>query len=157
MKYYSKGFTLIELLIVISIIGILSSIVLTNLSTARAKGRDGKRISDISQIRLALELYADQNSGQYPPDISTSIAPTYMSVVPKDPSTGSGYFYSGIGTASGGKYPGFHLGAALETTNQVLAEDANSTSGFDGTKDACPSSGGTASTPYALCYDVVNQ
>jgi len=60
-----KGFTLIELLVVIAIIGILSSVVLASLNTARSKSRDAKRISDVKQIQLALELYYDQN-GSYP-------------------------------------------------------------------------------------------
>ncbi len=59
IKQTRKGFTLIELLVVIAIIGILSSVVLASLSTAREKSRDGKRVSDIGQIQLALELYFD--------------------------------------------------------------------------------------------------
>ncbi len=60
-----KGFTLIELLVVISIIGLLSSVVLGTVGTARAKARDAKRVSDMRQVQLALELYRDAN-GTYP-------------------------------------------------------------------------------------------
>lgn len=49
------GFTLIELLVVIAIIGILSSIVLVSLNSARQKGKDARVISDVQQIRTALE------------------------------------------------------------------------------------------------------
>ncbi len=56
----SKGFTLIELLVVVAIISVLSSIVMASLNSARAKGRDAKRISDLHNIQLALELYFDK-------------------------------------------------------------------------------------------------
>lgn len=54
------GFTLIELSVVISIIGLLSSVVLASLNTARAKARDSRRMSDLRNIQLALELYYDK-------------------------------------------------------------------------------------------------
>ncbi len=63
MHNKNRGFTLIELLVVISIIGLLSSIVLTSVNSARAKARDARRIADLKQIQLALELYyADNNA-----------------------------------------------------------------------------------------------
>lgn len=52
-----KGFTLIELLVVISVIGMLAGVVLVGTTGARAKARDARRMSDIDQIRRALELY----------------------------------------------------------------------------------------------------
>lgn len=61
----NKGFTLIELLVVVAIVSLLSSIMFASLSSARAKGRDARRLSDIRQIRTALELYLDAN-GVYP-------------------------------------------------------------------------------------------
>lgn len=60
-----KGFTLIELLVVIAIIGILSSVVLVSLNTARAKARDVKRLSDMHQMQIALEFYYN-SFGRYP-------------------------------------------------------------------------------------------
>ena len=58
-----KGFTSIELLVVISIIGLLSSVVLASLNQARIKARDSQRKQDIIQVRNALELYyADHKS-----------------------------------------------------------------------------------------------
>lgn len=59
-KNYSTGFTLIELLVVVAIIGLLSSIVLASLNSARAKGRDAKRMFDLHNIQVALEMYYDK-------------------------------------------------------------------------------------------------
>ena len=60
-----KGFTLIELLVVIAIIAILSTVVMAGLNSARAKGRDARRMSDIKQMQSALELCFDNGVG-YP-------------------------------------------------------------------------------------------
>ncbi len=68
-----SGFTLIELLVVVAIIGILSSVVLASLNSARAKARDARRIQDIKQIQNALSLYWLDN-GRYPP-INGAVAP----------------------------------------------------------------------------------
>ncbi|MEX2052427.1 MAG: prepilin-type N-terminal cleavage/methylation domain-containing protein [Candidatus Paceibacterota bacterium] len=61
-----RGFTLIELLVVVAIIGILSSVVLASLNSARVKARDVKRKAELRQITTALELYYD-SYGLYPP------------------------------------------------------------------------------------------
>jgi prepilin-type N-terminal cleavage/methylation domain-containing protein len=53
----NKGFTLIELLVVIAIIGILASVVLTSLSSAKNKAKDSKIKSSLSSIGRVAELY----------------------------------------------------------------------------------------------------
>lgn len=56
MKYTkNKGFTLIELLVVIAIIGILASVVLVSLNSARSKGKDTRVVSAVNQLRTAFE------------------------------------------------------------------------------------------------------
>lgn len=102
-KKNRKGFTLIELLVVIAIIGILATIVLVSLNTARIKARDARRESDIRQIGLALEMYYDaQTSVKYP---LTAAYPgalsTYMQAVPKDPTSATDYTYT---SADGSTY-----------------------------------------------------
>ena len=57
LKSSTKGFTLLELLVVIAIIGILSSVVLASLTTARTKAYDAKVKAQLSNIRAAAELY----------------------------------------------------------------------------------------------------
>ena len=59
----NKHFTLIELLVVISIIAILTSILLPVLQDAREKGRQAVCKSNIKQIFIAINLYADDNKG----------------------------------------------------------------------------------------------
>jgi prepilin-type N-terminal cleavage/methylation domain-containing protein len=63
MNKYKKGFTLIELLVVVAIIGILASVVLASLSTARNKGKDAAIQSELSSLRAQAEIFA--NGGSY--------------------------------------------------------------------------------------------
>ncbi len=143
---HQRGFTLIELLVVIAIIGILSSVVLASLNSARRKGRDARRISDIKQLQLALELYYDNNGSEYPDAICTTVAsgvctasplaPTYISTVPTDPQGTGAYSYDNLTSAnaacavSGQVCSSYVMGATLEdSSNSALNQDIDSTVG----------------------------
>ncbi len=110
---YPKGFTLIELLVVIAIIGVLASVVLASLSSARVKSRDAARLAQGDEIRKAMELYYLSN-GHYPGLSGNSLAPqdldelesnltnshedffgNYMSSIPTDPVFDYGAYENG--------------------------------------------------------------
>ena len=106
-----KGFTLIELLVVIAIIGLLSTLAVVALGSARVKARDSKRLADLKQLQTALELYYTDNNAYPPAAVPLSLGATaaaclnatgfttagcaspYMGQVPVDPKSGN-YTYS---------------------------------------------------------------
>lgn len=58
----SRGFTLIELLVVIAIIGILASVILVSVNSARSKGSDAAVKANVDGIRTQAEISYDTSN-----------------------------------------------------------------------------------------------
>jgi len=110
-----KGFTLVEILVVIAIIGILASVVLASMGGARSKGRDTKRISDVKQLQLALQLYYDANVNKYPAALTSLTTSGFISSIPTDPD-GTDYLYRPLsgGSACSSNCTDYVLATQLE-------------------------------------------
>lgn len=163
MRQTSRGgFTLIELLVVIAIIGILASIVLASLSTSRRKGRDARRLTDIKQIQLALELYYESSTPRsYPPvnlwaNLTGLVTGGYIAKLPVDPVGGATYIYEYQAT-NGASTPlacavascqGYLVRAVTEVTNFMTADV---TGVGNVTSAECTVAGGP---PYDYCLKI---
>ncbi len=65
MKDFKKAYTLIEMLMVVAIIGVLASSIIIGLGASRASARDARRITDLKNVQVVLELYYSKY-GFYP-------------------------------------------------------------------------------------------
>jgi len=154
-KRKNKGFTLIELLVVIAIIGVLASVVLASLNSARKKSRDARRVADVKQLQLALELYFDANS-EYPDALATVATDGHIPVLPADP-LGGAYLYdnlTGAGAAcvvDTGECTSYHIGASLEEDTHVALDSDVDT---DGTIVDGPDATDCAGVAGRFCYDL---
>ncbi|MFH1187727.1 MAG: type II secretion system protein [bacterium] len=106
-----KGFTLIELLVVIAIIGLLSTLAVVSLSTARVKARDAKRQADARTLQSAIEMFiTDSTAGSepavltaWPGTLATDLAIYMPGGIPQDPGTKL-WCYCGDTAAGSSKY-----------------------------------------------------
>jgi len=170
----SKGFTLLELLVVIGIIGLLASIVVVNLTGARKRARDTKRIGDLRGIQTALEDYYGRYS-KYPAGYIDALKTDgQLPITPVDPLQVSGtactanalncYYYAYYPSANPYSY---HIGANFEDGSSALLNQdrgcvsntsagtncpyaALYTNGFNGANtQACD-----GATANRYCYDI---
>lgn len=94
-----KGFTLIEMLVVVSVIGILTTLALASFTGTQKQARDTQRKSDLKQYQTTLEEYATKNDSLYPAyPTSASANDTLCSDLsltgcPEDPKNTSPYVY----------------------------------------------------------------
>ena len=128
------GFTLIEVLIAVSIVAVLSVIGIVSYASVNSRSRDAKRVSDLEQIRSALEMYRS-DKGSYPAgsgsfESLTSLDPgdgtgplvtTYLPVIPMDPKSTNGnaieYYYTPVGAAP--PYFSYCLCGNVEVTSMI--------------------------------------
>jgi prepilin-type N-terminal cleavage/methylation domain-containing protein/prepilin-type processing-associated H-X9-DG protein len=66
MPLIRRGFTLVELLVVVAILGMLAALLLPVLAQARESARRAGCTSNLRQIGIALQAYADDHDGGYP-------------------------------------------------------------------------------------------
>ncbi len=164
-----RGFTLIELLVVIAIIGLLSTAIMGPVQTGLKKGRDTRRISDITQVQGALLQYAGNNNDIYPAAL-TDLSPTYMAIAANmlsvatsglnAPASRDRFMYvTYADTSASSSRVQYHLGVALENQNASLQADvdcyASSTAGVivDPTDSPCGSGlggGAIVNTNYVI-------
>lgn len=169
-----RGFTLIELLVVIAIMGVLASIVMTSLNSARMKARDSQRLVELKELEKALALY-ELNNGAYPSTSNTwwgtcssygshptsgstgwvpDLAPAYIAVLPTDPKpvgNNGCYLYRSNGTD--------YMLLAYRTveTHPTITTNPSPRLNTDGTTATCGSDSGYQSTfarytPGAMCW-----
>ncbi|MCD5381926.1 MAG: type II secretion system GspH family protein [Candidatus Pacebacteria bacterium] len=160
MRYNTRaqGFTLVEMLVVLAIVIVLLAIVLPSFGDARQNARDKKRIADLAQIQLALEVYFDIH-GHYPRESDgysgyvgennndiTTLLSSFITEVPRDPiTTTTDYIYY---------YDGSQVCGGHDTQAILVAHMENDALG-NNTELICSSWGGAGGTEDTNAYIVI--
>ncbi|HEY4514117.1 MAG TPA: type II secretion system protein [Candidatus Paceibacterota bacterium] len=122
----NKGFTLIELLVVIAIIGILSTVVLTSLGSARAKARIAAARQTLRGVQPALIICLDGSAAITPANATAPVAGGDIcgagATDPKWPALPSGWSYVAATWASDTSADTFSVAATGDSTTITCTE-----------------------------------
>lgn len=134
----NRGFTLVEMLFVVAIIALLASAVIFSVQAGKKKARDTQRVSDLSQLQIAMRLYKDFNDEYPTEDLTESELNTtlgvYLGGEARDPKTGSagyGYVYDANSSDCGGPILYAETTETGKLGNWVTAGCAGSEPGTD--------------------------
>lgn len=72
---YPEAFTLIEILVVVTILAILVLLAVPAISGIKSKGLASKSLANIRQCYAGLQMYASDNSGNFPPPVDSNSPP----------------------------------------------------------------------------------
>ena len=94
-----RGFTLIELIVSVTIIAVLTVVGVVSFTGTNRKARDSRRMADMENVRMALELYKQGTGSTYPSDddYGLLLAPDYIQEIPVGPkgeANGDVYIYT---------------------------------------------------------------
>jgi prepilin-type N-terminal cleavage/methylation domain-containing protein len=160
----TRGFTLIELMVVISIIGVLSTVVLSSLSTARVKAYDARRISDLHSIYTAYAIHNTSGGSQLanpgcgggcqisdddPRFLQELIAENDLASIPHPPDNAAANPYMYYDYGPGNSY-GFMIVTQLEGRAPQTTPYPGSCRPWHAANNWCEDD--ISSTFYCLCY-----